>query len=67
VRISHLEADCKQFEKTSNERLEEIRTADLTIKNYKDLNDDLCMKIEKNERTTKVEIKKELEEESSVV
>lgn len=67
VRISHLEADCKQFEKTANERLEEIRTADLTIKNYKELNDDLCMKIEKHERTAKVEVKKEQEEESSVV
>jgi len=31
------------------------------------LNDDLCMKIEKHERTAKVEIKKEQEEESSVV
>lgn len=31
------------------------------------MNDDLCMKIEKHERTAKVEIKKEQEEESSVV
>jgi len=49
-RISSLQTEVNQYEQDYKECAEELRNANEAIRNYQELNDDLCIKIERLER-----------------
>jgi len=49
-RISSLQIENNQYEQDYKECAEELRNANEAIRNYQELNDDLCIKIERLER-----------------
>jgi len=53
VRISNLQDEANKYELMAQEKREELQQANEAIMNYQELNDDLCIKIEKLESLQK--------------
>ena len=56
-RISNLKAETAQYERQAKQCADELQAANDAIENYQELNDELCIKIEKLESAEKTAAK----------
>ena len=64
TRISNLEAESAQYEAQAKQGAQELATANEAIVNYMELNDTLCIKIEKLESVEKTAAKEHKDKQS---